>query len=277
MIAGKQLDILDALARYGYLTAPQIMKLGLYRDKASLYGALSNLGRLHLILGTEPQALPGAGRFPAVYALTAKGAEEIGCAIDRAVKPLRGAKPGKPPLDVEHRTAIVDCHIALNAWAETAGHRLAWFTPDFAPSSLHGRRATAIRTASGDYTPDALAVLDCADGIKRPLVFEVYRGGLTDRPQYLRAKLPNDLRAFAMPELRESVRAGLEGTFSAPRLLVITASDKLRDSVLSNPPAPELPGWGFTFLKTLAEIEVDFGGGWWRISKAQEPLFQERP
>jgi len=60
MISGRQIDILSALAVYGYLTAPQILKLRTYSDKASLYAALANLDRLGLIAGTAPQAIDDA-------------------------------------------------------------------------------------------------------------------------------------------------------------------------------------------------------------------------
>jgi DNA-binding PadR family transcriptional regulator len=276
MISSRQIDILSALAVYGYLTAPQILKLGTYSDKASLYAALASLDRLGLIAGTAPQAMPGAGRFPGVYALTTRGAEEIGAALETVVKPLRGAKSSAPPLDVAHRTAIVDCHIALRSWSEAAGHRVAWFVPDFAPSAQAGRRATAIRTEYGDYAPDALAVLDCADGIRRPLVLEVYRGGITDRPGYMLGKLPDVLRAVTTAAVKDALGSQIGCQVSAVRLLVVTASEKLRDSALTRPPAPELPGWAYTFLKSLGEVEADFGDGWWRLSRTQEPLFSAK-
>lgn len=273
----KALEILAALARYGYLTPQQIQRLGIYGDKASLYAALRRLTGHGLASGTAPQSLPGAGRFPAVYALTPKGAEHVGLALDELVLPLRGATPGAPPLDVEHRTAIVDCHIALDAWAATAGHTVGHFLPDFARGGRKGRRATAITTPHGDYTPDALAWIDGADGVRRPLVLEVYRGGLTDRPGYLLKKLPDNLRHVATDAVRDRLGQGYAGTISAPRLLVVTATPALRDAVLAKPPAPELPAWRVTFIKSLDEVAADFGTGWWRLGRQQEPLFSVRP
>lgn len=272
---GKRLDILEALARYGYLTPQQIQRLGIYGDKASLYAALRSLKGLGLASGTAPQSRPGEGRFPGVYALTPKGAEHVGLALDELVLPLRGARPGGPPLDVEHRTAIVDCHIALDAWAATAGHTVGHFLPDFARSTRKGRRATAITTGSGDYCADALAWLDGADGVRRPLVLEVYRGGVRERPGYLLKKLPEDLRHVATDEVRGWFAKGYTGKLSALRLLVVTATPALRDVVLAKPPVPELPAWRVTYLKSLDEVAVDFGAGWWRMGGRQEPLIPQ--
>lgn len=274
---GKALEILEGLSHYGYLTPQQIQRLRIYGDKASLYAALRRLTGLGLVSGTAPQSLPGAGRFPAVYALTPKGAEHLCLAVDELVLPLRGARPGAPPLDVEHRTAIVDCHIALDAWAAGAGHRVAAFLPDFARGGRKGRRATAIITPYGDYTPDALAWLDGPDGVRRPLVLEVYRGGLTDRPGYLLRKLPENLHHVATDAVRDRLRQGHAGEISAARLLVVTATPALRDAVLTKHPAPDLPAWRVTFIKSLDEVTADFGAGWWRLGRQQEPLFNVRP
>lgn len=258
MISPRQMDVLEAIARFGYLTAGQILGLGIYSDRASLYDALRALGRQGLISSTQPQPKPGAGRFPGVYALAKAGAVLIGDLEGRLVVPLRGAVRGSPPLDIEHRTAIVDVHLSMAAWVKAQGHTLTRFTPDFAPSGQRGRRATAISTPYGDYTPDALAVLDCADGIRRPCVIEVYRGGMSGRASYLLRKLPKDLVSFYTDEVAEA----LDGRGSAARLLVVVEGAHLRDEVLAKRPEPDLFGWQFTLIKTLEELSA-FGEDWW--------------
>ncbi len=272
MISPRQMDILEAIARFGYLTARQILGLGIYSDLASLYDALRALSRQGLISSTQPQPKPGAGRFPGVYALSKAGAALIGDLEGRLVAPLRGAVRGSPPLDIEHRTAIVDVHLAMAAWAKAQGHTLTRFTPDFAPSGQRGRRATVIPTPDGDYTPDALAVLDCADGIRRPCVIEVYRGGMTGRAGYLLRKLPKDLVSFYSDEVAEA----LDGRGSAPRLLVVVDGARLRDEVLAKRPEPDLPGWRFTFIKALDELSV-FGEGWWGFDGQRHRLCPATP
>jgi len=273
MIAGRHVDILEAVARFGYLTPNQMLGLGLYSDKSSLYAALDALSGRGLLARTEPVSKFGMGRFPGVYALTRSGAEMAGLALDEAVRPLRGARSSEPPLDAEHRTAIVEVHIALAAWAEAEGHSLQKFLPDFAPSGQRGRRATAIPTPHGDYTPDALAVLACGDGIMRPLVIEVYRGGLSGRSSYLRRKLPADLRAFHTPEVAKSLCSDGSKEWSAPRLVVVVETDRLRKEILAVPPEPALLGWGFAYFKALPDLKPDFRGGWWRSDGHQEALF----
>ncbi len=276
MITGKQLDILQALARYGCLTVRQFQRLGIYNDKARLSGALSQLGRLKLIAGTETQNASGAVRFPRVYTLTAAGAVKIGVPAESILKPLRAARPGAPLLDLAYRTAIVDCHIGLSLWAAEAGHAVEHFIPDFAPHTDAGRRAMATYIEHGAYAPDAVALLACADGVKRPLVLEIYRGGMTDRPGYMLSKLPEVLRMLRPDGVRNAMTALTTGEIAAPRLLIITATDTLRDALLDRPPAPELPGWQASYLKTLTEIEFDFAGEWWRVPRRREPLLPRR-
>lgn len=276
VITQKQTDILAALARYGYLTVRQIQKLGSYSDRKSLYGALALLNDRKLVAGAEVPACSAALRFPGVYSLTALGAKEIGAATDCVLKPLRIARPGASFLDALQRTAIVDCHIALDAWAADAGHVVEHFIPDFAPSHHVGRRATAMHVEHGSYAPDAVALLACADGVKRPLVIEVYRGGAADRPGYVQSKLPDMLRMLRLEGVRLAMRCLTSGETAAPRLLIVAATDTLRDSLLDRPPSPELPEWSRVYIKTLGEIEFDFAGEWWRVPRRCEPLFSLR-
>lgn len=273
-ITGRRVEVLAALGRFGYLTAAQMLRLGLYSDKKSLYDALRALSRLGLVVNSPPYPKSGQGRGPAVYGLTKEGADLAELPKGETIL-ARGLNSGKVPPTIEHRTAIVDAHIGLATWAPTEGHALERFTSDHAPSGTHGRRATAIETPGGAYTPDALAVLACADGMRRPLVIEVYRGGVKGRPSYVREKLPQDLAAFATDQTAEAFGEGIPNT-SAPRLLLLLESERMRTSLLDLPPAPEAPGWQVTYLKTFDEFAASPHAGWWRIGGRQEALFNPR-
>ncbi len=66
----------------------------------------------------------------------------------------------------------------------------------------------------------------------------VYRGGVTDRPGYHAGKLPDVLRMFKTDAVRAKMLEGLEGEISAVRLLIVTATDTLRDAALARPLPP---------------------------------------
>jgi hypothetical protein len=206
--------------------------------------------------------------------VTGQGDAYAGLASGTPVLALRGAKRREPPLDVEHRTAIVDVHIGLRIWAESAGHAVISFTADFERSAFQGRKATCIRTSHGDYTPDALALIEGADGIKRPLVIEVYRGGVAGRASYLLGKIPQDLRHFEDAALLDAlVPLDAGNDWSRPRLLIVVSDERLRDSLLKSPPISTTDAWGATYIKTLAELFSSFQDGWWKASGQRESLF----
>ena len=269
MITEKRAALLEALGLYGYLTPQQMLfSLGLFSDENSLRSALDAMKRQGLVSSCKPWPKPGEGRFPSVFSLTAAGAALIEAPPELRGRPL---KPD-PPADIEHRVAIVQSHIALRAWATRAGHQVTGFVPDFARSPERDRKATGIKTPLGIYTPDALMGLVGNDGTFRPLVIEVYRGGITGRATYLRRKLPEAVQQIGTREV-QAAHAPPDQRRSAARLLVIVDSDPLLTSLKRSLPDPDLPGWDLTFIKTLDQVAVDPYRRWWRPRHGVQDLF----
>lgn len=184
-----QENVLYSLSVYRYLTAEQMVRIGVTKDKRHLYSVLTNL--LSVGQKDKPERRPkeigeldfgirvGQGRLPRLYYLTKKGAELLSLARSdlQSIKEVK--RPTKFNNDYFHRVYTVDCHIALRAFAEAEGHEVRYFKSyfDFTEKSQvwpHPKTRIAMRT--GFVDPDGLTVLDCSDGVERLFAIEMANG-----------------------------------------------------------------------------------------------------
>ena len=117
--------LLAALATYRLLTIPQALRLGI-AGRDHLGDRLRTMHRLGLVGMAEQGRRFGAR----VHWLTKRGGEasaELGLVTTPPSAP-RGYLAGP---HLRQRLAIVDCHLALRAWAGTSGARLDAFRVEF--------------------------------------------------------------------------------------------------------------------------------------------------
>lgn len=183
--------VLEALAKYWYLTTNQMLALGVARDRGHLGKVLASLlsiskttddtsRRAKEIGELDFGTLVGKGRLPRMYYLTPKGAELVGM-IHPDLAPIPyPVRVTKFSNDYSHRVRSVDFHIMVNAWAERNAQRIDWWQNyfDFSANSFP---ATRFRVGKRNIVPDISFMLHDQAQTERLFVVEVANGMDTSR------------------------------------------------------------------------------------------------
>ena len=153
-------QVLETLSVYRFLTLEQMQRIGVARDRKHLGERLNTLASHGLIGVLTWGVYPGLGRLPRMFHLKAKGAKALAgfVRVDEAEVPY---VPGAPKFEMDHlhRRATVDCHIALNQWAEREGRKVHNFRAYYFAKPLR------LRLPSGQgLSPDAVFDVTNADG-----------------------------------------------------------------------------------------------------------------
>lgn len=125
---------LEALATYQYLTASQMERLGVGKNRANIRNfTLARLARITpaAVKGYDFGVIPKIGRLERVYHLTERGAklaaDILQCDPSEIVYPKYGLRF---QYDYFHRLSLVDFHIGLRKWiAEGLDRELEFFNP----------------------------------------------------------------------------------------------------------------------------------------------------
>lgn len=262
-IAGVARAVLEQLAVYRYLTAPQLLRLGVTQSRDHLWERLRWLERRGLIGRQRFGVDPNAGKMPDILWLTASGAEYV----PDTIAP-EGHRP-QGSADIRHRVATVDMLIALRTWATAHGWHIAWLKTDFDPGKP-GHKATSVPLKTGEpYIPDAVALLTAQAGKPYPLVLEVYRGGWRNDIGHFKRQIPRLIQA-ADSEAVESAHAF---PTLARYLLTFHTADMLRQA-LAALPDPGSERWEAFFFAEHAAVVGDFIGAWRDVSGRPKKLFK---
>lgn len=110
----KQQRIIQALARYKYLTVSQLIRLGVDRHRSNLSTAFNRLteGKRPLVKVLKFGLMPTKGRVEALYYLTKYGAQ----LVEHAKYPI--GRTVTLTSDYFHRVATIDCEITLYSCSE---------------------------------------------------------------------------------------------------------------------------------------------------------------
>jgi hypothetical protein len=259
--------LLSALSVYRLLTIPQALRLGI-AGRDHLGDRLRTLHRLGLVGMAEQGRRFGAR----VHWLTRRGGEaaaELSLVASPPAAP-RGYLAGP---HLRQRLAIVDCHLALRAWADATGARVDGFRVEF-EGNPGGRLEKALRLpwglgeVAGTYEPDALGWVTLADGSRWLFAIEVETGGERESLDNFTAKLGSRLTAFRAAAVerwanwpKDQARARLLFVFQsedmaarARRLMALRVADY-----------PEKL-WSFVLTKSLPEVMAGFADGWKRMT-----------
>jgi len=117
-----QIKLLEALAKYRYLTTSHMVQLGIQKQRSNLsYNVLKPLenGNNLLIAHQDFGALPKKGHLPYIYYLTKEGArtlaDYLGCSYNDIDFPVKGVQFSA---DYFHRCFYIDFLIALNGFID---------------------------------------------------------------------------------------------------------------------------------------------------------------
>lgn len=257
--------ILEALARYRFLTIPQLVTLGAGEEKG-VRTRLQDLLTAKLIDRQEFRLGPSAGRLHNVHWLTAKGARFLADANDEVPVEAPRAREIKPA-HAWHRRLTVDAMIAADRWAKATGQelpRVRSYMEWRGPSSVTGI-ALPGKNAIADM------ILDTTDtaGNRRMYVLEVYCSNYSEgQSTFSRKQLEPYVFGGTTDALDDAL--GIAKTEKAARVLVVCDSIQLRDRLLRR--LPERPGmpprahqvWNRFHFKTADELR-DFGTEWHRV------------
>ncbi len=266
--------ILDQLATYQFLTALQLITLGVNRDRKRIYTALAELRRRRpeVVRHLEFGSIPGRGRLADLYALTPHGADVISELYRGSVQVPVHKRVDTFKNDYWHRVWCVDFHIAARAWAASNNQKTDFFYTYYDPGIGGGRgkkaqKKTRIAYGKNFFEPDAIFQFTDEAGTARLFVYELYVGTRTKRVEdQLRAHL------YAMGE--DAVETAYEVSGAARHLVVFDdqsrldlACNRLRDHPWFTD-ANEV-----FFLSTRDNVKEDFLGAWQRFDGEVVKLF----
>lgn len=279
------LAVLEALATYRLLTAEQLLRVGVAKNKSHLY---SLLRELHPSKECERQAgeaepsLPrrrglligclgfgnerGRGSRARVWHLTRAGAVKL-AELQGALEPVFVPAKIEPyASEYEHRTHTIDCHIALRRFAEQADFRLDFVRTYFGRGDeRYGTRiGYLLDEREATIVPDMVFGLTSAHGISRLFAFELYEGRRT-----LRAV--ERLSAYAdviHQEALEKVFGFGDGAAQVIAVFDTPAGERLVRNELTQEKGFISSGFArYFFFKTIDEVTSNFLNDWRQVGK----------
>jgi hypothetical protein len=184
-----EFGILNGLRIYRFLNVPQMEKLGIGKKKGQITHVLSDMVKRNkpAIGKIVPGTLPKLGRLPNLYYLTEYGAMQIADALqldhDKVKYPKRVTTTS---VHYWHRTHAIDCHIAVQKWADLHNNHVDYYHDYFEhagsnrKSDTVQRSITRVEYSGGSIIPDAIFQLTDDHNKSRFFAFEVYN---QNRPQ----------------------------------------------------------------------------------------------
>lgn len=266
--------IMDELAVYQFLTAKQLLTLGVTRDRKRVYEALRALRsrKPKVVEQIEFGALPKIGTLSALYALTPRGAEILQERYRRSHSVPVHKRVDTFKNQYFHRVATVDFHIATRQWADIHDQQVDFFYTYFDPVPGGGRgvkltRKTRVTFGNRWFEPDAIFALKDARGTQRIFVYELYLGQRTQR-------VVEQLETHVDASYEDAVEETYQATGAVRHLVVFDAPANLelaqrRMRVHSHFTEVE----EFFFLSTNDATQIDWKGCWQRFDGTPATLF----
>jgi hypothetical protein len=276
-----QQAVLEALARYRYLSVAQMVAAGVARNESHIRADV--LPRLcqrvsgNLVEAHDFPQFSAKGRLPKIYTLTQRGAEIVAdirqCEAGNILWPIGGVQYAN---DFPHRAAYLDACIAFDRWiaADDARHCRAlchYFDKTGANRSGVNRMRSVNRIDLPDGShiiPDGLAFFDNGERL-RAVAIELHRATSTGD---VVAKLADYFIA-----LETDAVSRYFGHDKAARVLSIATEPALILRVMNRLVA--LPGFvgsrAFELMafNSLDTVKADFGQGWVRADQKPVEIF----
>ena len=261
------LRVMELLARYKFLTVPQMVRLGLAKHRSSIYSILRTLPRTsrtayidRIRFGVDPRR----GQLPAIYHLLPKGVEFLVQHLDFAEERIRCPKNKHPffARDYDHRVGTVDAHIAMELSVGRCGGHVEFVETyfDYEGGNRGGSKPleqlTRIDLGGGVHiVPDAAFLFEVG-GERKFFLFEFERGH--DTKDAL-AQVRGLARALELGLPSQKYGLGLPC-----RVLFAFERQGALDAILKRVAAtPSLTNFAEYFLfAPFDTVRDDFGRGW---------------
>ena len=283
-ITQQQQHVLEALAEFKYLTAHQLMGMGISKNITSLRDkSLSRLERhkKHFIKSHDFGWIPQRGRLARVYYLTYNGVNILADILrieDRAIEYPRGGVQYSS--DYAHRVNFIDFHIGFKRWAEQQQKDVEFFYSYF--DKVGSQRAGKVRSTAKTrvllkrtvYTQQEDKVF-IPDGLTR------YQDD--DKPRLVAIEIHNGTHSQRIThQLLEHLEAIEQGLFtgkfkheSANFVLSVHENQSTLDSVKQRlMERPEFTPFLPLFLfNRQDQVKADFCKGWTLADGGKTALF----
>lgn len=269
--------IIRELARYKYLSADQLVNLGVSVSAESIKRELRTLRRLKctdkftstdLVENGEPGVTTRV-RSKDLHYITAKGANFLDEETELRIVNIRYSKRQRLNLsnDYPHRVSTINMHISYDRWIKNNSYHhvetLLYYDKRAKFKDLKYTIETRYKSSNGTYTPDA--VMGYADSAGQPQLFilEVYNGA---RKKYAHEQLKELFELIEESAGQIGKRIGVK---QIPRVLVTCDTPKRLGrliEVLKGDDFFDFEGIeDLLFFKYDAEVWEEFGKDWVNI------------
>lgn len=272
-----------ALARYRYLTIPQMIAAGVAKDsnhiRSDVLARLSRRASDNLVEAHEFPQFHAKGRLPRIYTLTKYGAEVVADMLRRPVAeilyPVGGVQYAN---DFAHRAAYVDCCIAFDSWiAADEGRECLEIRHYFDKTGANRgaglsrlRAATRLDLPAGGYIiPDGLAYFDTGTK-RRAVAVEIHNFPDVGR-------IVKQLAEY-MDHVVTDASSRAFGHDAAGRVLSISTDPavavRVMDRMLALPGFRESRAFNLIAFNELENVKADFGSGWVLADRSPAGIFE---
>lgn len=277
-LSANNIELLRLLNHYRYLTPPQLLRLGLVKDRFSVYKIVRRFsyGKRPHIGKKDFGFIAGKGRLPQIFYLMPRGAETLAEAMRMDEEEVHGLKL-KPPFaqDYFHRMATVDFQIELDRFARRYDCQVPFFHTYFdteganrgTPPHERLRRLTKVPLGEYHLIPDAIFAVDDPDGKKHLFALEVYNGRDTKR---VHRQLLKHLQAQA-----EGAIAFAYGLHLPYRVLLTFETENAMLAVINRirEDSRFTESEPYFAFNTLDAVKADFARGWRFFSGRRGDIF----
>lgn len=262
-----RIHILEALAKYKYLTTIQMERLGIMRSRKYIGDELKGmrLSSTPLVECLTFGVVPNRGKLPYFYHLTKYGKQYLVEALKYEEGEVRIPIGITSPFNYDyfHRTYTIDFHISLQQWADKNEVEVVFFDTYFDKTGNNRKNAnlktkTKVSLSKEKFfIPDGVFMLELSDGERELYCLEVHNGKNTKK---LMGQLTNHL--YLLTSGRLSIKYKYQW---AHRILVVFENESIMRAALSR--CANMPLFQYThehfLFKTLDSIlKEDFFHGW---------------
>lgn len=189
-----QLQMLEALNTYRFLSVGQMITLGICKTKYSISKNASLLlaGKKPLLAFADFGTFPTIGRLPRLYYLTKYGAEWLAEAFQVEAEDINHPKGVKIfTREYFHRVATIDLHISARKFSESIeGMEFDFYHTYFehtganhskSPNAQKRQALTRITLQDRIFIPDVIFSVRAPDNVPYLFTAEIYRNHTTKR------------------------------------------------------------------------------------------------
>ena len=280
-ISEVQLQILERLNDYRFLTVGQMIEIGIATNKFTISRNIRALidggGKRAFIDFVDFGTFPTIGRLPRIHYILKRGAKLLAEALQVDADDINHPRGVKMfTRDYFHRVQTVDLHISARKFAEKYDLDFDFFHTYYEhtganhsnkPNQPKRQALTKIPLKDSYFIPDCIFQMTDPEGKKWLFTGEVYRGHTTKRTQQQLVK--------HLVALQEASISKAYGYNRAVRVLVVCEEERamiaLQKRIKNDPLFKEVEA--FFLFATLEQVKANFAGCWTDFSGNFRNLF----